>query len=377
MIRLDSLSALFGDPGPYATAYLDASRAEELGPQKVELRWRALRESLAEQGADDATLDAMEAAVGGHAGVAGAHGQALVGSGGELRYDVALPDPPRRETARWSPLPHLMPLVAQLGGRVPHVVALVDRSGADVTVHGPGGTEEERTVEGGGYPIRKVGVGGWSHLRYQHRAEDLWEANARQVAEVIESAVRRTAVRVVVLAGDVRARETLRKVLTEPAAELVVELQTGGRAEGTDEEKLAAEVDAVVARVAAGADQAVVDRFTEASGRAAADVGDVLAVTGVRETIQALRKAQVETLLVLDDPAADAEVWIGPEPVHLGLTPEELDEMGVSDPQRDRLDAALVRAAAGTDAAVVTLAAGQLDLRDGVGATLRYPDPQV
>ena len=51
--------------------------------------------------------------------------------------------------------------------------------------------------------------------------------------------------------------------------------------------------------------------------------------------------------------------------------------MGVADPVLDRLDAALVRAAAGTDAAVVTLAADRLELRDGVGATLRYPDPRV
>jgi|SRR5829696_1639109 len=377
MIRLDTLAPLYSSAGPVATAYLDASQAEELGPQKVELRWRALRESLAEQGADDPTLDAMEAAVGGHSEVAGAHGQLIVGRGGEVRYDVALPEPPRRETARWSALPDLMPLVAQLGGRVPHVLALVDRTGADVTVHGPGGTEEERTVSGDTYPIRKVGVGGWSQLRYQHKAEDLWEANARQVADVIESAVRRTAARVVVLAGDVRARETLRKVLPEPVAELVVELQTGGRADGGDEEKLAAEIDTVLARAAAEADQAALDRFTEAYGRASAGVGDVLAVAGIADTVTALRKAQVETLLVVDDPSSGARAWVGPEPVHLGLTAEELAEMGVDQPQQERLDAALVRAAAGTDASVVTLASGQLDLRDGIGATLRYPDPRT
>lgn len=374
MIRLAALSTLFATPGPYATAYLDASRAEELGPQKVELRWRALRMSLAEQGADEATLDAMEAAVGGHADVTGAHGQLLVGAGGQLRHDVVLPAPPRRETARWSALPHLMPMVAQLGPVVPYVLALVDRTGADLTVHGPAG-EWSLEVQGDSSEVHKTGVGGWAQLRYQHRAENLWEANARQVADAIEAAVRGTAARVVVLAGDVRARETLRKVLAEPAAELVVELHTGGRADGIDAEKLSGEVDAVVARVAADDDRAVLDRFAEARGRAEAGVGEVLAVAGLADTVEALRKAQVQALLVLDDPAADVEAWIGPEPVHLGLTAEELAEMGVSDPDRDRLDAALVRAAVGTDASIVTLAAGQLEIRDGVGATLRYPDP--
>jgi hypothetical protein len=375
MIRLDTLSTFITAPGPYATAYLDAGRAEELGPQKVALRWRALRDSLAEQGADAATLDAMEAAVGGHADVAGGHGQLLVGSGGELRYDVALPEPPRRETARWSAVPDLMPMVAQLGGRVPHVLALVDRVGADITVHGPAG-DWSLQVQGDSSEVHRVSVGGWAQLKYEHRAENLWEANARQVADAIESAVRATAARVVVLAGDVRARETLRKVLAAPAAELVVELQTGGRAEGIDAERLAAEVDAVVARVAADSDRAVVDRFTEARGQTDAGVGDVLAVAGVADTVEALRKAQVETLLVVDDPSSDAEAWIGPEPAHLGLTEQELAGMGVAEPARDRLDAALVRAAAGTDASIVTLAPGQLEIRDGVGATLRYPDPR-
>ncbi len=376
MIRLDTLSELLTSPGPYATAYLDASRAEELGPQKVELRWRALRESLAEQGADAATLDAMEAAVGGHAEATGAHGQLLVGSGGRVRHDVVLPGPPRREIARWAPLPHLMPMAAQLAPVVPYVLALVDRTGADLTVHGPAG-EWSLEVEGETHQIRKVGVGGWSHLRYQHRAEDLWEANARQVADAVEVAVRATGARVVVLAGDVRAREILRKVLAEPAAELVVELQTGGRADGIDEDKLAGEVAATIARVAADADQAVVDRFVEARGRAVAGVGDVRAVDGVAATVAALRKAQVDTLLLVDDPSSDATAWVGPEPGHLALTREELVELGVTAPVEDRLDAALLRAAAGTDAALVTLAPGQVDLREGVGATLRYPTPST
>ena len=91
-------------------------------------RWRALRDSLAEQGADTATLDAMEAVAGRHTEVPGPHGQVIVGAGGELRLDTVLPAPPRREIARWAPLPHLMPMVAQLGPVVPYVLAVVDRT---------------------------------------------------------------------------------------------------------------------------------------------------------------------------------------------------------------------------------------------------------
>jgi hypothetical protein len=372
MIRLDSLSELLAAPGPYATAYLDATRSKELGPQEVSARWRALRGSLAEQGTDEATLDAMEAAVGQHTEVPGPHGQLLVGSGGALRMDAVLPGPPRREIGRWAPLPHLMPLIAQLGPVVPYVLTVVDRTGADVTVHGPRGSESE-TVQGDDSEVHKVKVGGWAQDRYQNRSENLWEANARQVAEAVESGVKRVAAQVVVVTGDVRARTALVDALGEHARSLVVQLEHGTRHDGGDEEKLHAAVEEAVARVAAEQDQAVVDRFNEALGRAASGVDDVLAAAGLSDTVGALRAAQVETLLIIDDPSSDALAWIGPEPVHLALTAEELTELGVHEPVQDRLDAALVRAAAGTDASIVTLAPGQLELTHGLGATFRYP----
>jgi hypothetical protein len=263
-------------------------------------------------------------------------------------------------------------MVAQLGLVVPYVLAVVDRTGADVTVHGPRGTESQ-TVQGDDSDVHKVKIGGWAQDRYQQRSENLWEANARQVAEVVESGVKRVAAQVVVVTGDVRARAALVGALGEHARGLVVQLEHGTRHEGGDEEKMRAAVDEVVARVAADQDQAVSDRFAEAQGRAASGVGDVLAVAGLSDTVGALRAAAVETLLIVDDPSSTALAWIGPEPIHLALTAQELTELGVREPVQDRLDAALVRAAAGTDAAIVTLAPGQLEVTHGLGATLRYP----
>jgi release factor family 2 len=371
MIRLDNFASLLTAPGPYATAYLDATLAKELGPQEVGARWRALRASLAEQGADDATLDAMQAAVGTHTEIPGPHGQVLVASGGTLRMDTVLPAPPRRQTARWAPLPHLMPMIAQLAPLVPYVSAVVDRTGGDVVVRGPHGAQES-TVQGEEYQVHKTGVGGWAELRYQHRVENTWEANARLVAESVESGVRRTGAQLVVVAGDVKARTALVDALGERARSLVVQLD-GSRADGSDSDKLAAEVEEAVARAAADRDQEALDRFAEARGRAESGVGDVLAATGLADTVATLRQAEVDTLLIVDDPSADGLAWIGPDPVHLALTAEELTELGVLEPVQDRLDAALIRAAAGTDAAVVTLAGGQLELPGGLGATLRYP----
>ena len=216
MIRLDDLAALTLSPGPYATAYLDATRKTEEGAEEVALRWRALREDLAAHGADEATLEAMSSALAEPDHVPGEHGRVLVGRGGQVRYDAVLPRPPRWQSSRWSPLPHLMPMVAALAPLVPHVVAIVDRTGGDVEVTGPRG-QEEREVRGREYPVHKSGAGGWSSLRYQHRTEHTWTANARAVADEVDSAVRRVGARLVIVAGDVRERAELLDELGEAA----------------------------------------------------------------------------------------------------------------------------------------------------------------
>ena len=161
-----------------------------------------------------------------------------------------------------------------------------------MTVHGPRGTEA-RPCRATTTEVHKVKVGGWAQDRYQNRSENLWEANARQVAEVVESGIKRVAAQVVVVTGDVRARTALVDSLGEHARSLVVQLESGTRHEGGDEEKLRAEVEEAVARVAAGEDQAVIDRFGEARGRAGSGVGSVLAVAGLSDTVGALRAAAV------------------------------------------------------------------------------------
>jgi Bacterial archaeo-eukaryotic release factor family 2 len=369
MIRAELLTHLYDEVAgadAVATAYLDATRSTEHGAAEVRLRWDALRDALAASGADAATLEAMTAAVEGHRGVPGPHGQVLVAAGGAVRYDGTLPNRPRRETARWAPLPHLMPLVAQLAPVVPHVLAVVDRTGGDLVVRGPGGEAREEYT-GDDVPVHKASAGGWSELRYQHRTEKTWEDNARAVAELVDGAVRRVNAALVVLAGDVKARHLVREALGEHAAGLVADVDEGGpRTGGVDPEPLEEAVSRLVAEVAASQDAAVLDRYAQGRGQGSGTV------EGLPPTVAALQAAQVDTLLVIDDPSATGEAWIGPEPTHLALTESELPDLGVPDPRRDRLDAALVRAAVGTHAAIVTLAPGQLPLAHGVGALLRY-----
>ena len=385
MIRAEVLSTVYGSlPGTagsaaVATAYLDTTRNVEDAAKAIELRWADQRRSLAEQGADPATLDAMAGAVGVHREPPGEQGQVLVGAGGAVRYDAVLPRPPARPVARCGRLPHLMPLVGQLRPLVPHVVALVDRTGGELIVYGPG-APEQRELSGRDYPVHKSGQGGWAAPRYEHRTEKTWAENARLVAGAVDSAVRRVGARLVVLSGEVTARSMVRDELAEPSRALVAEVEGDRRV--TEGALLQRQIDRLVAEAAGREDAAAVARFEQERGQRDR------AVQGLQPTVAALQLAQVETLLVAadggaadggaadgggaEDPGA-AEAWFGPEPAQLALDPDQLRDLGVSRPVADRLDAVLVRAAVGTGASIVPVPADRLDLADGVGALLRYP----
>src|SRR5579875_2368985 len=148
-----------------ASVYLDTSRAGESAADEVELRWRAARQTLAGSGADAATLDALGELVTdpGHA----APGLGAFARAGQVLLARPLAGPPVREIARFSPLPHLMPMLAQAAPEVPHLRVSADRSGGElVEVFGQRPGEPER-VQGEGWPVHKPPGGGWSHQRYQ------------------------------------------------------------------------------------------------------------------------------------------------------------------------------------------------------------------
>jgi hypothetical protein len=86
--------------------------------------------------------------------------------------------------ARFGVLPHLLPLLEWLQSRPAHVTALVDRTGADITLFAGGAGGPTRwCVSGPDDEIERNAPGGWAQGRYQRRAEDSWEHNAVQVVD--------------------------------------------------------------------------------------------------------------------------------------------------------------------------------------------------
>jgi hypothetical protein len=364
------LEPVFSAAGPYATVCADVTHTSENADTALELRVRAIAEGLAEQGAPDAVVQVvrdrlLEGNGGGEAGTL--RGRALVvAADGSVVLDRALVDAPLREVAEWSPHPDLMPVLRQLPGRVPHVVVIADRVGADITFMGASGeVEEEETVDGDGFQIRKVQVGGWAHHRYQHNAENKWVHNADGVAAQITSMVRRLSPRFVLVAGDVRARQILTDRAEDAWSGLVVSMDEGGRAAGADREPVDRRMRELVAEHEARDCAEVLEQVQAAAAHG-------LSVTGTDRVVEALRKGQVETLVLADDPG-DGTLLVGGSPLELGVNQHDMDALGIHG-QVVPADRALLAAAVAGRAGVVVVPRSALPGDAPVAAVLRYTD---
>jgi hypothetical protein len=365
------LAPVFDATGPYATVCADVTHVTESADTELDLRVRAIAEKLTEQGAPEPVVEAvrerlLEGNDGGEAGTI--RGRAVVvAADGSVVLDQQLADVPRQELVEWSPTPDLLPVLRALPGRVPHMVVLADRTGADLTLATlPGQAEEEETVKGDTFQIRKFQGGGWAHHRYQHNAENKWIHNAEDVAQHIASTVRRVHPRFVLLAGDMRARQILTDRASGLWSDLIVSMDEGGRAAGADREPVERRAAELVAEHEARAEAEAVEKISSAGAHG-------LAVTGTAPVVEALRKAQVETL-VLADPPDDEKLLVGASPLELGVDQGDMDALGVQEVHSVPAERALVAAAVASTAGVVVVPRAAMPGDIPVAAILRYTD---
>src|SRR4051794_14697202 len=275
------LETVFSAPGPYATVCADVTHTTENADTELDLRVRAVAEKLTEQGAPEAVVEAVRGRLleGNEGGDAGTwRGRAVIAAAdGSVVLDQPLVDSPRQEVAEWSPQPDLLPVLRQLPGRIPHIVVVTDRVGADITVSSaPGMTIEEKEVEGDSFQIRKFPGGGWAHHRYQHNAENKWIHNAENVAESISSMARRLAPKFVLVAGDVRARQILTARASDLWSDLIVNMDEGGRAAGADLEPVNRREAELVAEHEAHEESQAVEQIEAASAHGPSGAGPAL-----------------------------------------------------------------------------------------------------
>ena len=372
--------------GPIASLYLPTPSNDPGAARHATVRWKNLRRTLADAGADDATLKAMDRAVGVDtvsvaSGITGApenhpaaaspddtadHGEgdvlAVIAAHGEVLLRRALPAGHVGDGARWSPVAWLTPLLHAAQAAPPYLVALLDRVGADIWGVARSGELIDEQVDGADFPIHRTHQGGWSQHRIQQHVINTWETNATDVANDVARLAERIRPECVLVSGEEHAVHSFIAAAPASLAPLIRKLDTGTRHHPA---AAAEEVARLVRSVEAEDTVAQIEEFRSEFG------GRRRSVTGAQQVIAALQMATVETLLIHDDPADNRVAWTVANGPELALESQELIDMGVDQPVPARLIDVCVRTSLLEGANVRLVPASVLEA--GIGAVLRAP----
>lgn len=361
-MQLGTLQDVYTHAGPYVTVHMDVSRNTEDAPQQLDARWTTTRHELERAGVEPGLIERIGERLREPVDVPGEVRRTVVAAGGEIIFDEVLAGHTVwPEVVTTGELPDLSGWLHQADGQISFLLAVADREGADLDFFRAlsKGESTHREVEGSDLHIHRYQGGGWSHRRFQQRSENQVESNAREVADEIRALVTRHRPRVVILAGDERARTSIADNLEGVSCD-VQQVTGGGRAEGSSEEALWGDVRKVLAQIEATDQQALSARLDEKWGQ-----GDG-AVLGLDDVLDALVQRKVDTLIV--DLQKAHEMTVDPSRFP-GL---ELPGNAAGQKQLPA-DQVLVAAGAATDASIAVLPAEQTK-GGGVAAMLRWND---
>lgn len=223
-----------------------------------------------------------------------ANGVAIFACAGAGEFFEALQLEPRIERHQLivAGRPHLYPLLRVMDQHPPYAVLVADTNLARLFVFGRGQTLRADLVTSD--KISRTSVGGWSQMRYQRNVENFHQQHAKEVVGVLDRIVREEGIREIVLAGDEVIIPLLREQMPSRLAEQIVDIL---RLDITTPERavLEATMEAVRrhdARTDAGQVQEMLDQYRAGQ----------LGVVGARDTLKALERGQVDTLLITASP---------------------------------------------------------------------------
>lgn len=352
--------------GGWSTVHIDLSNDRETEEGIAETRRRSVRDRLNRAGADDATAEAVDAALATPSGLPSPFHRFLLAREGRVVVDEAIPGTAPGETLEVGPLPRIAPLIRTGVDEFAYLVVRTSRDGGDIAVHRTGAffPEARESVEGRTDTLHKVKGGGWAHLNQQEHVEELWKQNQQELSAEVDRLVREVRPRLLIVAGDIKARGLLLDALATASRAIAVDLQTNVRSDGTDDSVL---------------EQFVAEQLTALEHRQRTDAIDLLRTragqerpagdVGVQGVTEALRQAQVETLFV-DVPALEGQTLLALEDVPwVARTAEDAGPARIVG-EVPAVEA-LLRAALLTDARILT--ASQADIGAGAAALLRWP----
>jgi hypothetical protein len=318
-------------PGPFVTCWLPALSATEDPGNRLRLEWRNARAKL--DGAPAAAVDAIEELLASER----AHqddGLLLVAGADGALAGIHLPDHPSESRAWLDSLPRLGAALQAQKQLVPHLVVIADRAGADIQAIDLDGDTDSDSVDGDTLHIHRGHPGGWSQRRFQQRAENTWERNARGVAEEVDAARARINAQVVAVAGDPRAVGFLMEHASDRLREVLHHVDGAGRSDGDPFAEVADEVARLTSTVVANERVAVLERF----GQALQTDG---AADGPERTLEMLSQGRISDLLVHDDPDDDRRAAFHRESRQVATDAGTLTELGLEATDGRLIDVAL------------------------------------
>lgn len=309
----------FNLDGPILTCWLPALNATEDPGNRLRLEWRHAREQV--PGAPAAAIAAIDELLGSERPHQDDQGLLLFVTADGTLAGVHLPDHPDTGRAWLDALPRLGPVLAARAATIAHLVVIADRAGADIEVVDHGNAESE-SVNGETLHIHRSHPGGWSQRRYQQRAENTWERNAKGVADEVDALREQIHARLVVVAGDPRAVGFLTDHASERLREVLHHIDGAGRSDGDPFAEVADEVHRLEATVVATDRVAVLEQFA-AAGQTEG-VAD-----GPEATLAMLSQGRVAHLLVHDDPDDDRRAVFNRASRQVATDPGVLADLGL------------------------------------------------
>ncbi|KQX07642.1 MULTISPECIES: baeRF2 domain-containing protein [unclassified Leifsonia] len=344
-----SLASIYRENERCTEVYLDMSVDTSDPPSVRDERRKSVLDRLTRAGSPQSDLDAVVDVL-----ATADYGSSpvclfLLVRNGEILIEEVLPGIAQQsEIVSYGPLPDVTPILKAQPLDFTYLTVETSRDGGEVRLFRAGSRlpETESHVQGRTDTLHKVKGGGWRHDHMQNHAEEIWRQTQAQLAGRIDEIVRTRGPRLLVVAGDIRARQLVENELSEASRAILAVEPTNTRAGGSTDEALTERVNAEIERILHDDKQAILDLLALHEGR-----GDKLVELGMGAVVAALAAGQAATVILDSDRlsertalALDAEPWIA-------TAPEEALGAGILGSVPAQL--ALCRAALLTDARVL------------------------
>ncbi|PPF85585.1 hypothetical protein C5B96_05825 [Subtercola sp. Z020] len=336
------------DPGPWSQVYLDASVDTGDPPQVTLERAKSAADQLSRTGAPPGDVEAVTDALSAELPAPSPLSHFVLVKEGVVVVDEWMPGyPVQPEIISFGPVPDLVPLVARQPPGFHVLVVETDRAGGEIRFYSAQtpSAESETHVQGRTDTLHAVKSGGWRQDLLQSHAREIWRQTQAELAAAVNEIVHREHPRLLVVAGEVSARQPLEGELSTESRDILSTLPIDTRADGSEPGALQRFVDQEIDRVLAAEKASVLDRIAMHEGR-----GDGTVATRFGEVVNALSAAQAETLMMNVDLlryrtvlALDRAPWIATAPEDVAAA----EILAVVD-----APAGLVRAAILTDATI-------------------------